>query len=233
MGAMAAILCGALGGILPTIAKLGGTYVSAPGTPWPDPGLWFGVVCLGFVGGIIALAAGRAEVKQAIFAGIAAPGIITNVVAGAAESHNANKTTSLLSVVSVANAQETSPAQGAGSPVSGIKYITVSPKVNGGLPSLVDIPIAASTGTTGANEPDKSIQWHPIGSIKSLSGTSRFVVPKDTTSVQIGGTTIPLKGDQSDVTVDVSTQPKSDFLWALGAPRTYEVKSIIPKLGNQ
>jgi hypothetical protein len=181
------------------------------------------VICLAFVGGIIALAAGRAEVKQAIFAGIAAPAIITNVVAGAAESQNNPKTTALPSVISVAVAQEPPAPQGAGSLMNGLRYITVSPHVNGGLPSTVDIPIAASNNAGGAQ------QWHFVGSIKSLSGTSKFVVPADTTSVQIGGTSIPLKAGQSDLTVDVNTQPKFDFLWAFGAPRSYEVKSVAPK----
>ena len=77
---------GTLGGVLPSLAALAPTYVAAPTTPLPTIGLLFGLALWAIVGGVMALTNTAAEARHAIFAGIAAPAILANVIAGATSS---------------------------------------------------------------------------------------------------------------------------------------------------
>jgi hypothetical protein len=77
--------------MLPTIGRLAGTYAADFATP--DPA-WFGVfmalLLYAIVGAVMARALGTGEMKQALFAGIAAPAIVLSVLNGVSET---NKTT--------------------------------------------------------------------------------------------------------------------------------------------
>jgi hypothetical protein len=88
---------GALGGVLPTLTLLASTYVTIPETPLPAPGLLLGLALYAIVGGVVALTNTSQEIRQAIFAGIAAPAILSSVLAGASEAHMRRKTTAYLS----------------------------------------------------------------------------------------------------------------------------------------
>ena len=82
-----ALAWGAVGGMLPTIGRIAGTYGADFSTP---PPAWFGVgmaiVLYGVIGAVIARAMGNSDMKQALFAGIAAPAIVLSVINGATES---------------------------------------------------------------------------------------------------------------------------------------------------
>jgi hypothetical protein len=78
----ALFLFGAFGGIMPTLANLATTYVAIPATPMPAVGLLFGLALFAVIGGGVALTNTSREIRQAIFAGIAAPAIMTSIIAG-------------------------------------------------------------------------------------------------------------------------------------------------------
>jgi hypothetical protein len=77
---------GACGGMLPTLANQASIYVNHPDTPLPTVGLFLGIGLWAIVGGVVAFLNDKPEIRQAIFAGIAAPAILTNVVSGATEN---------------------------------------------------------------------------------------------------------------------------------------------------
>jgi hypothetical protein len=126
------LIGGALGGVLPTLAKLASTYVTVPETPLPAIGMLLGLIIFAVIGAAIAFGTGQAEVRQALIAGIAAPGIITNLVAGATadQKHTASAgqphLTTLWSV-GVAHAQD--PRNNAAAAAPGFRSVTIDPKV--------------------------------------------------------------------------------------------------------
>jgi hypothetical protein len=78
---------GAIGGILPTLSKIAGTFGANFDAPVPNLyGVGIAVALYGFIGAVVARGIGNAEVKQAIFAGIAAPAILVSVIAGVSDS---------------------------------------------------------------------------------------------------------------------------------------------------
>lgn len=79
-----ACLMAAIGGILPTACKLGATYVSHPETPLPSMGLFVGLLIFAVIGVVLCIAFRQTELHRALIIGIAAPGLITNIVSGAA-----------------------------------------------------------------------------------------------------------------------------------------------------
>jgi hypothetical protein len=93
---------GAFGGTLPTLANLAPMYIANGDTPLPTIGFLFGLAVWAIVGGGIALTNSSPDVRQAIFAGIAAPAILTNIANGATEGAMRRKTTELIPHFTVA-----------------------------------------------------------------------------------------------------------------------------------
>jgi hypothetical protein len=93
---------GAFGGTLPTLANLAPMYIANWDTPLPTIGFLFGLAVWAIVGGGIALTNSSPDVRQAIFAGIAAPAILTNIANGATEGAMRRKTTELIPHFTVA-----------------------------------------------------------------------------------------------------------------------------------
>jgi hypothetical protein len=83
--------------MLPTVGRIAGTYAADFSTP---PPAWFGVAMAvalyGFIGAVIARAMGNSDMKQALFAGIAAPAIVLSVLNGATESKNSKNAVSTI-----------------------------------------------------------------------------------------------------------------------------------------
>jgi len=220
---------GAIGGVLPTLAKLASTYVATPSTPPPQLGLLIGLALFGIIGAAIAVATKQTDIQQALIAGIAAPGIITNLLAGAAQSgpQSAPPTPavhgSILDFVGTAFAQGSVTAD----TIAGVRQITIDPKVAGGLPNTANIAVTGKV--TGQDNKKSSIK---LGTINSLSEPTTITVPSSIDQIQIGGTTVPLSGPHTTIQLDVATKPTSgsDFFWALGAPRTYQIDAVSPKV---
>jgi hypothetical protein len=159
--------------------------------------------------------------RPAVFAGIAAPAIIENLVSGAATAAMRRKTADLWPLLSVAlgvfaevilpaGAQEGTTARNAGA------TLLISPHVSGGVPASVAIPVTAQVQRGDETENV------PVGEISNLDGVSTFSVPAGTARVLVSGKPVLLTGAVTKVTLDIKTKPlnEADFLWALGVPRS-------------
>ncbi|MDC7789729.1 hypothetical protein PQJ75_19280 [Rhodoplanes sp. TEM] len=224
------LIAGALGGVLPTTARLASTYVSLPDTPLPGFGLLLGLSLFALIGAAIAYGTGSTEVRQALVAGVAAPGIITNLVAGA----DAPRRSDVLpfqhfALVSIAQAQPAASPPGPSASGS-IKSITIDPRVSGGVPSTTNIPVTAQIAG-GPNSETRTVQ---IGSIRSLTGPTTLTAPPGTQNITIGGKTVPLNSPDNKIDLSVSTRPSfgSDFLWALGGQRSFSIEQVVPKVDS-
>ncbi|MEO3434408.1 hypothetical protein [Inquilinus sp. CAU 1745] len=77
------IIVGGFGGCLPTLSRTAATFAAAPETPIPGVGYLFGLLLFFLVGMGISFALNhKRDARQALLLGIAAPGIITNIVMG-------------------------------------------------------------------------------------------------------------------------------------------------------
>jgi hypothetical protein len=211
---------GALGGVTPTVVNLASTYVSAPATPWPALGLVFGVLLWAFVGGVVALTNASLEVRQAIFAGIAAPAIILNIVAGATDPNNVHRRNVEL-FGSVAYAQDKSTLDNL--PKTTDRAVIISPAVTGGVPTVVSLPVSAEVQKEG------KVVVVPMGVVRDLNTASGFSVPEGALKIYLSGKPIEIIGTVTNVDLSVKTKPSwgGDFLWALGAQRNYSIQEII------
>ena len=216
------LLWGGIGGTLPTLARIAGTFGANFDAPMPNwTGVSMAVAAYAFIGGVIARAFGKVEVKQALFAGIAAPAILTNVIMGVTE----NRTKfSELSFMSTATAQQTEQSQA----VPGIsKMIIVQPFVPSG--EAINGSVTASVKLS-----DGQIQ-RIKNAVTDWRTETKLLVPNNAESVSFAdGDWIPLPS--MDATVQLKVTPKStvrsDFLWALGAPRTFGVDQVKATLAN-
>lgn len=210
----AAFLWGGFGGVLPTAAKLASTYVSAPGTPLPELGLILGVALWALVGGGVALSNTSYETRQAIFAGIAAPAILSSLVSGATSQPAQDRRAALFGISAYA---QPSDLEGVGGGT-----VIISPNVNGGLPRSVSLPVTAKV-TTG----DQTTTVR-LGEIKDLSSPTAFTVPPGTSQVFVSDVPVATTGAVTNVDVSVTTAPSvgGDLWWALGAPRNFQIKQV-------
>ena len=81
------LMWGAMGGVLPTIAKIASGFAANFDAPFPNAvGVLIALGGYAFLGAVIGRAMGNPDMKQALIAGIAAPAILTNVVNGVSES---------------------------------------------------------------------------------------------------------------------------------------------------
>lgn len=238
MNPVSIILTGAIGGILPTLAKLASSYAAATGPAvLPELNLIFAVVLFAVIGGIIAFATGQVDAKGALIAGIAAPGIITNLVAGATQKTTIDHASAwqyqkyaLISRSYAGDLPNTAPQQTTSSPTN-VRTVVVQPNVIGGLPANAQIGVTARIV-----EPSGSTSQVPVGFVP-LTRQSTISLPAGTSQIMFGHSGspeatgyLPLVGQDTNVKLDVTTKPASDFLWALGAPRTFDVVNVSPTL---
>lgn len=231
MSRMECFIFGALGGMCPTIASLAGYYATKPKDPMPEISVLIGLGLFAVLGSIVAMGFGAREVKAAIVAGIAAPGIVTNIASGVAGdraktelSAPAAIPTSMIFGITAAFAQ--SDDIGTGRLIDPQLYgnnpvIQVVPSIQGGVPSNLDLPVTATVSQDGAATDVL------VGTISDGSARS-FVLPENTTALQIGDANVPLSDPGGSVNVVIETKPTfgGDLLWALGGKRTYEVQGI-------
>jgi hypothetical protein len=231
-----ALIAGAAGGIIPTTAKMASTYVTVPATPLPEIGLLLGLALFAVIGAAIAYGTAQTDIRQALIAGIAAPGIITNLVAGTDTQKHASlgehdsRIAGIISIIPAARAQDRSPATGL-TATSGMKSITIDPRVQGGIPAQTKIPITAEI----SGGPNNEMHRVQIGTITSLTDSTKLTVPLNTTHVRIGDTQVSVPSNDNKIDLSVSTKStiQSDFLWALGGQRSYAVDHIVPKVDTR
>ncbi|MGF7006698.1 hypothetical protein [Aminobacter sp. BE322] len=209
---------GAFGGTLPTIANMASTYVAAPATNLPEIGLYLGVLLWAIVGGGVALTNTGYEARQAIFAGVAAPAILVNIVAGATGKQVEGAS---LELFSPAYAQTPDGANILLDALSAPKVV-VLPTVKGGIPNSVSLAVSAEVTKDGQTE------IVDIGAIKDLGSETTLVVPPGTSQVLIDGKPVSTTGELTTIDLSVTTAPSAggDLLWALGAPRRFSIQQL-------
>jgi hypothetical protein len=210
----ALFLFGAFGGIMPTLANLATTYVAIPDTPMPAWGLLFGVVLFALIGGGVALTNTSREVRQAIFAGIAAPAIMTSIIAGSTDGGGKRRAEFITS----AHAQ-TQPKVDSS---SSLKMIYFSPSVTGGVNLARDIPVTAEVQRAG------KLESITLGEIRTLEASSAISVPAGIDQVFIMGNPVKVSGPVTQSWLNVTTRPTvlGDFWWSLGGQRKFAVQDL-------
>jgi hypothetical protein len=216
-------LWGAVGGTLPTLGRIAGTYAAnfeAPAPAWL--GVFLALSLYAFIGAVIARAMGNGEMKQALIAGIAAPAIITNVFNGVSEGRIR---VGDLSLFGVAHAQQASFV------LLARRTVTVDPHFYGYYGSYSPkspyrVAIAAKSTRDGVP------LWTGTYNLSPYKYT--FTVPGEARGLSFNGKWIEIPATTTDVEVDLDVKAKpsvgSDFLWALGALRQLPVQDIVPKL---
>ena len=222
---------GAFGGCCPTIAKLASFYTTNPAGGLPQLGTYIGLGLFALLGSFIAVGFGAKELKAAIVAGIAAPGLVTNIVAGstAANAAKGQQQAALHGLfISVAHAQDTGetfvveplPAYRGG------RLMTINATFDGPLPTDGQIAFrfvdAAGIALAGG------------GVIAPGEDDMVVAVPDGAVSITIGPdtTALPTGGDRLDVTIMTAPSLGGDLLWALGATRAYSVSDVSVTYGQ-
>lgn len=203
---------GALGGITPAIAGLATTYLAVPETAMPTIGILLGLAGAAFVGGIVAIGFVKdPEVRHAIFAGIAAPSIIANIISGATPPGNVQNSQADWFTSSAYAQAVTEPV----TPGNGV--VIVSPDVTGPYPSG-EISVFAKMS-------DGAVQ--KIGNVTNFVSDTAFEVPKGAAQITIGSGSVNIDQAVSRVNLSIQSGPTiyNDFWWALGAKREYGIKS--------
>lgn len=220
---------GALGGICPMVSKLASSYTVNPGQPLPEAGIYIGLVLFALLGAIVSLGFGAAEVRAAIVAGIAAPAIVTNVVAGAQKDGGAPAAeppqTAWYEVIGAAHAQTTPQDPVVFVPVTE-QILNITPSiVGGGLPKGGVIPFewVADGAVMPANP--------ALPNVIDLRTQTGIVVPEGATAIRINGSELTLldleeAGNIVSVTVQTQATVVGDLKWALGGQRSYQVESV-------
>jgi hypothetical protein len=205
---------GAFGGIMPTLANLATTYVAIPDTPMPAWGLVFGLALFALIGGGVALTNTSREVRQAIFAGIAAPAIMTSVIAGSTEGGGRRKA----EFISAAHAQ-TQPQTDSS---SSVKMIYFSPSVTGGANLAGEIPVTARVQRAG------KLENITLGEIRTLEASSAISVPAGIDEVFVMGNPVKVSGPVTQSWLNVTTRPTvlGDFWWSMGGQRKFTVQDL-------
>jgi len=86
--AMVALFAG-IGGMLPTLSRVGATFLNNPASPLPQYGICLGLLIFFVIGAVLAVAFGERSLRQALVIGISAPAIITSISTGVSEAGKA------------------------------------------------------------------------------------------------------------------------------------------------
>lgn len=220
MNTVVAMFFGALGGVCPSLAKLAAAYATQVGLQMPEVGVYVGLVLFAILGAIVAVGFGAENRRAAIIAGIAAPAIVTNVLAGAAAQTQQQRDVSGLLGVSAAYAQSSDVQKSDGGPAT----IVIVPRIsNGGVPlrERVHVDWSAASGARLS----ASAQSVEVDEEQTL------VIPEGATAVEIQGRTVGLEDilrNGGRVNLRVETRPTfaGDLHWALGGARDYSIRSV-------
>lgn len=229
-----------LGGMLPTLAKLAGTYVTEPWTPMPEPGLYFGLALFFVVGMIVyrGLREGRTT-REAIIVGIAAPALITNILFGASEAQTSKniQTVGFNMLVATAYAEEHQTEMTpdtripTGKRTVNIKILATPKMMTGVTSSDIHVSAVQKDPTTG------DVKWFSMGRVP-VGGWGKYSIPEDVESLRF-----TTKGTDSEIVLPKGTPMAiivvgvkaeitwwNDFLWAMGYKRKAEVTVLTPTI---
>jgi hypothetical protein len=242
------LIVAGIGGMVPTLSKLASYYVTGNGTgaPLPGKGMIFGIFLFFILGAVLAYVLSESDLKRAFIIGIAAPGIITNIVSGVAEVRNNNGHG--LSVPSI-----TSSAHGAVVDLNAVDvpihnevlpHNVVDPNAKEVMPQILpERNITISTVIEGNVSLDgKAVtliavrqdgQETVMGSlpiVKDDTGREKntFQISPDTISIKLSldkiDTVQRLPSElflSANLVLKIRIEPENDLMWALGAKRSY------------
>jgi hypothetical protein len=227
------LLWGAVGGSLPTLGKIAGTYGANFDAPLPNIlGVVIAVTLYSLIGSVVSRAVGNPDVKQALFAGIAAPAIVVSVITGASDgrTHTANANPAAKRdgyFISSAYAQ-TPPARQSGATRQILIETQSTAPVTGNIDVYATVPAATGNGTVnkqvGTVSVNQSYQRQPVE------------VPENATSLTFSSgpasASLPNTSDDNDrVQLKLTPQPSGgkDLFWALGGKRQFDIGGIDAK----
>ena len=236
-------LYGALGGCCPTIAKLGSYYSANTGAPLPEPSIIFALSIFAVLGAIVAIAVDSTNVKAAIVAGIAAPGIVMSIV-----SQQPDYDPSMLSPTAVPTESEDSSFELFGIKTSLAQDFVSEPNISLSPSTEHTISVRSDLVRSSGN-----IFWHalpsklvgvtaivdrndrktrvPLGAFDLFRESLEYEVPKGTNSIEVAGREFDLDGLTEVIVKFAATSSlKSDFLWIFGMRRQFDAKvlQVIP-----
>lgn len=213
------ILSGFLGGLSPTLAMAAG-YAATGGTPPIAAGV--SAVLFGLLGAIVAHQMENNDRKSAFVSGIAAPGIISSIVAGVADGRNSNADRQDLAADWTwmgAYAQEHEAGGEIGDGFLGLRTLTINTEILGGVPSRPSLEIL---GVSPIGTETSAIAILPI-----VPGTTTISIPDHLREIVIEGQTVPI-GDTDMISVEISTSPTfwGDVAWGFGGNRHFEIDGL-------
>lgn len=226
-GIAAAIVFGALGGMMPTLLRIAASLSADANAALTElAGAALGTTIYGIIGATLAIVLGKTSSYDAFVTGIAAPAIMASMIHGATDSKPTHTATvppahismgiSAWPIVTSAQAQPIGPAPTAGPGPT----ITIFPKVIGDKPTEVDIRIEAQTNAGSKVLLDK---------LRNIDGPQTIKLPPNSKGVWIGGQYVDLKGSSTTVDLSATTRPSfgSGVLFALGGPRPrFEISTV-------
>lgn len=227
-GITAALVFGALGGMMPTLLRLAASLAGDANAALTQfYGIVLGTAIYGIVGATLAIVLGKTSTYDAFVTGIAAPAILASMIHGATDTKPNPQTGPqaaaahvLLGIpawplISSAQAQPAAPASGAG------PTLTIFPNVIGGKPTEVEIRIEAQMPAGNKIALEK---------LRKIDGPETIKLPPNTKGVWIGGHYVDLKGASTSVDLNATTRSSfgSGVLFALGGPRPqrFEISTI-------
>ncbi len=229
---LAACSMAAIGGMLPTLSRIAGSYVTNPASPLPQLGLLVGLAIFALIGIVLCIAFRQTDLKQALIVGISAPGIVTNIVGGISDGQLPQPGEA------VANVSE-----------EGIEFESSL------IPNLIltTPALAQDTGTLKTGSREAIIQYSQRGLATSeavkvyaktrnprvtpylgiLGRASTVTLPEDTTALLFRSSTLDKTVDVPDegsFVLQISTTSRAtagkDFLWALGQRRSGSIVEL-------
>ena len=240
------VICfGALGGSCPTIAKLGSHYSAQWDASPPGMGVLLALLSFAVLGSIIAIAADPRNLKAAIFAGIAAPGIVTSIMSeqnfgseGTSQQQETKEQNGYLFLfgirTAVADSHPTPPTTTSDEAAKVAQRIWVETATDPHLGPWYDanmqipeIPIVAHV------EKDGTFSSIVIGKIPQLNAKEEFTIPSGSTKISVADQKFDL-GNLESITVNSTAKPRGglldEFLWAIGQKRkyTFDVNGVVP-----
>ncbi|MEY1556519.1 hypothetical protein AB3Y40_12880 [Yoonia sp. R2331] len=221
------LMFGAFGGCCPTLARLASFYSTNPGGGMPQAGVFIGIALFAILGAFIAVGFGARELKAAIVAGIAAPGLVTNIVNGAGAGATARAPAAVIApsfFISAAHADD-APVVEVLPSFRGGDLLTLSATWEGPNPkgAQVDYRFVDANGTFLGGG----------GALVPGEGAVVVPVPVGATALAVGPeqTALPAQIDTAAITITTGTSLGGDLLWALGADRAYHIESVTVTYG--
>lgn len=230
------LLWGAVGGILPTLSKIAGTFGANFDAPPPKfLGVCIALALYGVIGAIVSRAMANPDMKQSLFAGIAAPAIVVGIIAGVTDSNSART----LESSTARTLEKKSSLQFIGSAQAEAGPATPEPQILGLLISIKGEVTINDTIKVSALVASTTVAIKSIRLPKDLdvaAGELGFEVPKNASAVIFTSSTgiqarTPVNADHEFITLSISprTSVKEDFVWALGGKRVFEVGRMSAK----